>query len=823
MSLTTTKAIALESCYHCGLPVDDKSVFTSVVAGKQRTFCCHGCQTVCETIYAAGLQGFYSKATRSEALAPPPELPAELTAYDQDDVQSDYVDALTPQRTIHLLVEGIHCAACVWLIENALRRQSGVLNAEVNLTAKRLKLQWDNAQIPLSRVLQALAEIGYAAVPFDPETAEGALAKRHRGLLYRMAFAGFAMMNMMWISIALYSGADQGEFRQWFHWIGFIIATPTLLYSGYPFIRNALTGLRSRFLTMDLPIAIGATSTYLYSCYVTFNNVGSGHVYFDTVVNFLFVILVGRYLEAISKRRALSATQRLLELQPKLANRVEGDDIRVVPIRSVAIGDLLLVKPGERVPVDGIITSGQSAVDESMLTGESLPVAKQEGDKVVAGSINGEGAFKVRTEQVLRHTALAKIVALMDEAQASKAPIQTIADRIVPWFVLATLTLATLTFVYWQQFDFELALLAATSVLVVTCPCAFGLATPMSVAVATGVGAGHGILIKRGESLEQLSQVNHIVFDKTGTLTEGKLRVTTLKRFGELSEERLLQLAASVEQHSEHGVAAAICNKAKQQNITLLDNQAFISTPGRGVQARVDGKSIHVGTQVWLNSLGIELTSAQQVMMSELEQQGISCVLLAVDSQVEGLLGLLDELRADAVDTVQTLLAAGIKVTVLSGDRQAVVNAVTAPLGAIDRQAEVLPKDKSDVVRALQKQGDKVAMVGDGVNDSPALIQANVGIALASGTDVSVESADAVLSHQVLKHVADARILAAQTLRTIRQNIVLSISYNVIMVPLAMMALVSPLIAAITMPLSSLLVIGNAARISKRFKQGAEQ
>jgi len=823
MSLTSTDAIAMESCYHCGLPVEDKGVFTAHLAGQQRAFCCHGCQTVCETIYASGLQGFYSQSTRNEILAPPPEVAAELTAYDQDDVQADYVDALTAQRSIQLLVEGIHCAACVWLIENALRRQAGVLNAEVNLTAKRLKLQWDNTQVPLSRVLQVLADIGYAAVPFDPETAEGALAKRHRGLLYRMAFAGFAMMNMMWISIALYSGADQGEFRQWFHWIGLIIATPTLLYSGYPFIRNALTGLRSRYLTMDLPIVIGATSTYLYSSYVTIYGINSGHVYFDTVVNFLFVILVGRYLEAISKRRALSATQRLLELQPKLANLIEGDDIRIVPIRSVTIGDLLLVKPGERVPVDGVITSGQSAVDESMLTGESLPVAKQEGDKVVAGSINGEGAFKVRTEQVLRHTALAKIVALMDEAQASKAPIQTIADRIVPWFVLATLTLATLTFVYWQFSDVELALLAATSVLVVTCPCAFGMATPMSVAVATGVGAGHGVLIKRGASLELLSRVTHIVFDKTGTLTEGKLRVTTLKCFGDMSEQDLLQLSASVEQHSEHGVAAAICNKAKERGITLLPNQDFVSTPGRGVQASVKGKHIHVGTQAWLEALGISLTNVQKTIMSELELEGISCVLLAVDNQIVGLLGLQDELRADAIETVQTLLAAGIKVTVLSGDRQAVVNAVTAPLGAINRQAEVLPKDKSDVVRALQQQGDMVAMVGDGVNDSPALIQADVGIALASGTDVSVESADVVLSHQALKHVADARTLAAQTLRTIRQNIVLSISYNVIMVPMAMMALVSPLVAAITMPISSLLVIGNAARISKRFKRAAGQ
>jgi Cu2+-exporting ATPase len=801
--------------------VEAQGEFTAHLGGEEREFCCHGCQSVAQTIYASGLQGFYNKTPRDEALAPPPDVADGLEAYDLDEVQADYVDDLAPQRSIQLLVEGIHCAACVWLIENALQKQSGVLSAEVNLTAKRLKLRWDNEQIRLSQILHILADIGYAAVPFDPESAEGALAQRHRGLLYRMAFAGFAMMNMMWISIALYSGADQGDFRQWFHWIGLIIATPTLLYSGSPFLRNALTGLKRRYLTMDLPIAIGASATYLYSCYITFIGSPGGQVYFDTVVNFLFVILVGRYLEAISRRRALSATQRMLELQPKLANLLEGEAVRVVPIHSVQVGDVLLVKPGESVPVDGMIISGESGVDESMLTGESLPVSKQTGDSVVAGSINGEGAFRVRAEQVLRQTALAKIVAVMDEAQASKAPIQSLADRIVPWFVLVTLSLAALTFMYWQQFDFETALLAATSVLVITCPCAFGLATPMSVAVATGVGANRGVLIKQGIALETLSAINHFVFDKTGTLTEGKLQVTDISVFADLDQRTLLQLAASVEQHSEHGIASAVCRAASERDIGLKTISGFASSPGRGVKADVAGREVLVGTQAWLREMGIELASEHQSALQTREQQGISCVLVAVDGDIKGLLGLVDGLRDDAVQTVKDLLAAGMKVTVLSGDRKAVVEAVTAPLGPVNRQAEVLPRDKSAVIKALQAEGDRVAMVGDGVNDAPALIQADVGIAIASGTDVSVESADVVLSQQALQKVADARTLAARSLRTIRQNIVLSISYNVIMVPMAMMALLSPLIAAITMPISSLLVIANAARIGRVFKKRA--
>jgi P-type Cu2+ transporter len=808
-----------EICYHCSLPVVETGIFNRSIAGVEREFCCFACQTVCQTIYDSGLQSFYQKTPEGETLTPPAEIHAELASYDSDEVQADYVDKLGEQRAIHLLIEGIHCAACVWLIEHSLAKIEGVISADVNLTTKRLRLVWNNQHIALSVILQSLAKVGYGAVPFDPDTAEGALARRHRGLLYRMAFAGFAMMNLMWVAIALYSGADQGEFRNWFQWIGFFIATPTLLYSGYPFLRNAVLGLRRRYLTMDLPIAIGALATYSYSTYITIANPANGEVYFDTVVNFLFVILVGRYLEAISKKQALSATRRLLELQPKLATIISDTGNKIVPVRSVLIGDLVLVKPGEKIPVDGLIVEGKSAVDESMLTGESIPIVKTLTDKVVAGSMNGEGAFTVRAEQVLRNTALAKIITLMEDAQASKAPIQSLTDKVVPWFVLITLSLATITFFYWNQFDFEIALLAATSVLIITCPCAFGLATPMSVAVATGVGANRGILIKQGAALEALSQVTHIVFDKTGTLTDGKLRVVNTELFTDVPEGDLLLLAASVEQHSEHSIAVAIQQAATDKQLTILPAANFISSPGEGINATVDGKHVLVGTQAWMLKHEVKNKQRYQTRIAELEQQGVSCVFIAIDGELSGLLGLVDELRADVKKVITQLQVQNVAITVLSGDRKAVVASVTADLDNINRQAEVMPKDKADTIRYLQAQGDIVAMVGDGVNDAPALVQADVGIALASGTDVSIESADIVLSHNELHQVVQARRLANKTLRTIKQNIVLSISYNFVMVPLAMMALVSPIVAALTMPVSSLLVIANAARIRRLFER----
>lgn len=797
------------------MPVEQQGEFTLVVEEKQRDFCCFACQTVCHTIYQSGLESFYQKTPENEKLAPPPEQNNEFESFDSDEVQADYVDALTEDRIINLLVEGIHCAACIWLIEQTLSKHEAVISVEANLTSKRLRLRWNNSQAKLSELLKLLAQVGYKAVPFDMDTAEGALAKRHRGMLYRMAFAGFAMMNLMWVSIALYSGANEGEFRNWFHWIGFLVATPTLLYSGYPFFKNALTGLRRGYLTMDLPISIGASVTYLYSTYITAFEIETGEVYFDTVVNFLFVILVGRYLEAISKREALSSTRRLLELQPKLATLIDDGQAKVVPVRSVKIGDHVLVKPGEQVPVDGVVIEGQSGVDESMLTGESLPVLKTVDTQVVAGSFNGEGALTVRAEQVLRNTALAKIVELMERAQSSKAPIQALADRIVPWFVVITLSLASMTFLYWYQTDIEMALLAATSVLIITCPCAFGLATPMSVAVSTGVGAQLGILVKQGLALETLSKVTHFVFDKTGTLTNGQLQLVDTAVTPSMEQEQLLSFAASVEQNSEHVIAKAIVSAADEQNLPIMSLSQFKAFPGEGVQAYLEAQLIQVGTAAWLEKQNVvdETGFFKQALVKE--QQGQTCVFVVIDKKVVGLLAFADSLRTDTLNVINQLKQQGLAITVLSGDKTAVVENITADFGDVRRFSEVLPKDKSDVVKELQNQGEVVAMVGDGINDSPALIQADVSLAMASGTDVSIESADIVLSHQNFINVIKARDLATATLTTIRQNIVLSFTYNVIMVPLAMMALVNPLVAALTMPLSSLVVIGNAARLRR--------
>jgi Cu2+-exporting ATPase len=811
-------------CFHCSLPLPANQNYSAEIGGQQQQFCCFGCQSVCEAIYAAGMEGFYQRTPDGTLLEPPPPPPQDLGLYDLDEVQAEFVREQGQEREAHLLVEGIHCAACVWLIEHRLNTLPGVLSARVNLSAKRLLLRWDNSQVKLSEIIARLGEIGYSATPFDPEAAEGVLKKQTRDLLFRITFAGFTMMNLLWVSIALYSGADEGSFRSLFHWVGFALATPTLFYSGWPFLKGAWTSLRTRHPGMDLPIALGATVTWAYSTWVTFGDLPDHQVYFDTVVNFIFVILIGRHLEGVSKRHAVAATQRLLDLQPRVALILKDGEEQSVPIRRVQIGDTIIVKPGTKIPVDGIVLQGESQVDEAMLSGESKPVSKYPGDKVSAGTVNTQGAIIIEATGILANTALGKIIRLVEEAQASKAPIQCMADRIVPWFVVATLSLATLTFFIWFHRDFEVALMAATSVLIITCPCAFGLATPMAIAVASGQGARHGVLIKNGAVLETLSHIKHFVFDKTGTLTKGKMQVTDVITNDAITSENLFRHCAAAEQLSEHSIAKAIINQAKNRNIDFhsLETTDFISHPGLGISAQVNQHLVTIGTQQWLQQNNISLDDNLLKQSQGMEKEGISVVHAAIDTRHSGIIGCADQLRPDAKALITSLRDQNIELTLLSGDRQAVAETIARQLGGMKVIAEVLPEDKDRVIGELQNQGELIAMVGDGINDAPALIRADVGIAIGSGTDVSVESADIVLMGEELRKIELAVALSRRTLRTVRQNIMISFAYNLIMVPLAMLAMITPLIAAVSMPISSLLVIGNAARIRTLFKEKSD-
>jgi len=807
------------SCYHCGQPIADGALVNLSLAGESKDFCCHGCAGACEAIYEAGLSSFYDKADKEEARQPVPVIPKDLAMFDHDEVQGQFVDISKAIREIELMAEGIHCAACVWLIEHRLAKESGIVNAYVNFTTRRIRLKWNNNHIQLSRILQILGELGYASQPYDPQLSQQALERYNKGLLYRFAFASFAMMNIMWISISLYFGADDTEYQTFFHWVALGIATPTLLYSGQPFFIGAWQAIRGRRLGMDISISLGILTTYFYSLYVTLVPESGGSVYFDTLVDFMFFLLLGRYLESISKSKAVDATHRLMSLQPKIARQCLADGTeRLTAVRLLTMGDKVWVHPGERIPVDGILVEGEGHLDESMLTGESVPVHKRLGDKVSAGTHNQDGALLVEVRQVLADSALGKIIRLVEDAQASKAPIARTADRVIPWFVAVTLSLATFSLIYWWlTLNLDTAIMAATAVLIVTCPCAFGLATPMAIAVASGVAARWGVLIKNGAVLEQLSNTTHVLFDKTGTLTKGEMSVVAHQRWSDhVDDQHLWSVISLLESRSSHALAKALHAYALQQMPEFLVMDDFHSQSGRGVQARIANQHWQAGSVGWMSSQGVLLNQTAQDWLTEHAAMGASSVCVSCDGALVATIALADSLRDDAVEVVAALQARGIVVSMITGDREAVAKVFAQQLGGIAVTAEVLPEDKEAVVRALQGEGRVVVFVGDGINDAPALVRADVGIALGSGTEVSVDSAEVVLLNNQLVSVLNTIKLSNITLRTIRQNIAMSLLYNLIMVPLAVSAKLTPLMAAIGMPLSSLLVIGNAARIKAK-------
>lgn len=814
-----------QNCYHCGQVIPSSDLVLKPIQNQERSFCCHGCASVCEVIHKSGLESFYQRTPDGELLSPPPVPTKDIELYDYDEVQAQFVEKLGDVREITLMSSAIHCAACVWLVEHRLAKISAVQLARVNFTNKQIKIRWDNRQIQLSEIIRQLNEIGYDASPYDSSASEEANRKANRDLLYRLGFAGFAMMNAMWFSIALYTGAaDDGEYREYFHWLQFVIATVTLAYSGQPFIKGAIQSLKAKSVGMDFSITLGIFTTYFYSIWVMTHPEHVGEVYFETMIDFMFLLLIGRYFEAVSKNKAVDASRRLMDLQPKIARKKVENDFQIVPIKALAKDDEILIKPGEQVAVDGFIVSGQGMINEAMLSGESKEVSKDVGDTVIAGTLNIDGYLTVKVDKILQDTQLGKIVHMVEEAQGSKAPIQRTTDKIMPWFVSVTVALALGSFAYWfLNSGIEMAVITATAVLIITCPCAFGLATPMSIAVASGVSARNGILIKDGAVLENLSDIEHFVFDKTGTLTKGQMVLADEHFIEPKQRNALIKVVGSIEHLSEHSLASAIVDSIKTEFRFSTPDwhqvEHFKSHAGKGVSAIVEGIEYHIGTLAWCKTLKIEFSPVLEMMANEKAALGQTAVWVSANYRVQGILFLEDEIREDSAELIHRLKQKGKEVTLLSGDLKMVANSVAKQLGGMNVIAEVLPEDKNKVIDDLQSQGQTVAMVGDGVNDAPALVRADVGIALGSGTDVSVESADIVLMNNEILAVDTAIALSVRTLRTIKQNIASSIAYNIIMVPLAVSGALTPLIAAITMPISSLVVIGNAARIRNFFKR----
>jgi Cu2+-exporting ATPase len=799
---------AAQSCYHCGLPVPRGASYDVEIDGVSRPMCCPGCRAVAQAIVDGGLQDYYRHRTampdgRSEPL---PEILDELRLYDRPEVQRTFVRAGEGEvREASLILEGITCAACVWLSERHVGELPGVLDFRVNYTTHRARLKWDDSRVHLSGILEAIAAIGYRAHPFDPARQE-ALQKRERAqMLKRLAVAGLGMMQVMMVAVGLYVGHDQGmeaDIRGLLRWVSLAFATPVVFYAAQPFFVSAWRDLRRRRLGMDVPVSLAVGAAYAASLTATL--AGAGEVYFDSVTMFVFFLLLGRFLEMLARHRAGQAAEERVRLQPTGARRLDAQGGEEwVPAGELVPGDRVRVRPGETLPADGRIESGASSVDESLLTGEFQPHRRGAGDAVIGGSINVESPLVVRVERVGEETVLASIVRLLDRALADKPEMARMADRVAGWFVGALLLVAAGVFAAWWWIDASRAFWITLAVLVVTCPCALSLAMPTALAAATGSLTRLGLLVTRGHAIETLARCTHIAFDKTGTLTCGEPELLAVETLGASDAESCLRLAAALEQASEHAVAHALrqaCPHAPFANELRAE-------PGLGVEGVIDGRRLRIGRPEWVRGLGVMPPAPAAVEPGDIE------VLLADEAGMLARLRLRDRLRPEAAQVVAQLRALGVTPLLLSGDAPEATRHTAGLLGIDDARGGLAPEDKLAAIRALQGQGAVVAALGDGVNDAPVLAGAQVSVAMAGGAQLAQAGADMVLLSDRLERLPAAFVVARRTLRIVRQNLSWAVLYNVVAVPLAAAGLVAPWMAAIGMSASSLIVVVNALRL----------
>jgi len=781
--------------------------------------CCPGCQAVAMAIVDGGLENFYR--FRTEASATPQDAgQAHWQIYDLPEIQADFVIELDDKESLrqaNLLLDGISCAACSWLIETHLKKNPAVKSIAINITSHRCTLVWDASQQALSGLMAALAEIGYRACPATDEKHQELVKKENRLALFRLGIAGFAMMQTVMVAVGMYTGATD-TWLSFLRWLSMLIATPVVFFSCWPFYKSAYRSLKSRQLVMDVPVALAISLAYIASCWATIFDVGE--VYFESVSMFAFFLLLGRYIEMRARHRNRLAFGNLAQLMPLSACCLVDDPSndsqpvqQQVPLKALRAGDQMLVKAGETFPCDGLVETGESRVVEAILTGESAPVYKKPGDAVIGGTLNSDSALVVSVTATGAATQLSAIERLAGQAADEKPAQVTIADRIARFFIARLLIICACVFAFWLWYDSARALWVTLSVLVVTCPCALALAMPAALSAATANLRKQGFLVARGHVIESLTEINRVIFDKTGTLTKGKFAVEEL-RLCSLDERaaaradnnRYLAIAAALEAASTHPLAAAFAPWSGRYH--ALDAKQFTAA---GVEGIIDGIRYRLGTVDFVQQgFAAPVTNAHL----DLPDGEKLWVLLGDENEPLAWIALADEVRAGAAELISDLHTAGIAVELLSGDQSGAVAKLAQQLEIKEFIAAAKPDDKLARLRSAQERGDKVLMLGDGINDVPILSGADISVAMASASDLAQTRADSVLLNDNLGVLYNAILLARRTRRIIKQNLRFSLTYNVLAVPLAAAGLIPPYIAAIGMTMSSLIVIFNSLRLT---------
>lgn len=727
---------------------------------------------------------------------------------------------------INFDISGMTCASCASRIEKRISEMDGVSTANVNFALETIAVEYDDNQVDATDMITAIKKMGYELIPKQDnkekvDHKEQEIKKQQRKFIFSLVLT----LPLLWTMVAHF------EFLSFIYmpnilmnpWLQLVLATPVQFIVGAQFYKGAFNALRNKSANMDVLVVLGTSAAYFYSLYLSFEwlnagSVGSPELYFEASAVIITLIVLGKLFEVRAKGKTSQAIQKLLGLQAKTARVLKDGVEKEIPIEEVVAGDTILVRPGEKIPVDGEIIEGRSAIDESMITGESLPIDKAVGDGVIGATINKNGSFQIKATKVGKDTALAQIVRVVEEAQGSKADIQRLADRISGIFVPVVVVIAILTFFIWYfavtPGDFRSALIPTISILVIACPCALGLATPTSIMAGSGRAAEMGLLFKGGEHLENTQSIDTVVLDKTGTVTKGEPALTDITVTEGFIEYEVLQLIASAENQSEHPLAQAIVQGVQEKGLSLLDVSHFEALPGYGIQAIVSGKAVLVGTRKLMKKHEIAILDSE-VAMEKLEAEGKTAMLIAVDQKLAGVVAVADTVKETSKEAIERMQQLGLDVIMLTGDNQRTAEAIANEVGISRVIAEVLPEQKSDVIKKLQDQGKKVAMVGDGINDAPALATADIGMAVGTGTDIAIEAADITLMRGDLNSVADAMIMSRKTMRNIKENLFFAFIYNTVGIPIAAIGLLAPWVAGAAMAFSSVSVVLNALRLQK--------
>lgn len=794
----------MTGCFHCGEPVPTGSDFTLEIKGIVQPMCCPGCQAVAQTILECGLASYYEHRTapgiKGELV--PSEL-AALTHYDLAEVQQEFVTETGTLREIQLSVEGLTCAACAWLIERHLMGLAGLHYVNVNTTTHRARIKWDPDKLSLSDILKGFAKIGYRAYPFQTHQQEALYAREVRSYMFRMALAGLGSMQVMMCAVALYMDlfiSVEEEFMIYFKWISLLLSTPIMIYSAQPFYVGAWRSLKQGHLSMDVSVSLALIGAFVASIWATVFN--TGEVYYDSITMFVFFLLLGRLLELRARRKASESSSNLARLVPIMATRIDAEGEHEVPAKTLRAGDRVRVLAGATLPADGIITLGQASLNEAMLTGEQLPLLKQAGDPVFAGTISTDAPLEIRVNHPIEESRLAQIMRLQDSALDDKPAIAQLADVLSRHFILVLLLIAAAVWTFWHFHAPERAFWVTLSVLVATCPCALSLATPTALTSATAHLTRSGILLRRGHVLDVLTRANRIVMDKTGTLTTGNISLVGVQPLAELGEDECLAIARALEAYSEHPIARAFRSKGADDAV-LLAASGVTPVIGHGIEGRIAGKHYRIGSARWLG-----LSDKQNAA------QGLA-IYLADETRPLARFTLADTVRADAGALIQAFKAAGLQTTILTGDSSPQADTVARGLGVDELVKGVTPDGKLAYLKAREAAGDISIMVGDGINDAPVLAGAHASFAMAGGTDLAKNSADAILLADDLSRLLTARTLALRTRRIIQENFAWSIGYNLLVLPLAASGWLPPYLAAAGMSLSSLIVVTNSMRLNR--------